>query len=380
VVDLHISSMETEPEKYRILTCYYRPKPGGLCKRLFRAINALLERGHIVHYLAVVPFPIDHPNIHFHRFPWSQSHTQGLMFWCIFHLIAPLQLLYLGYKYRINRLFAFGNNYALFLQPLHIVKRIPLTLFLRADTLENHKLNKRSRWLRTLEHIIEGLALFHVRLYGVSSSLTEKVVDRHHFFRPLHARTLKNDIQPAKIAVVKTENISLPLRLGCVGVLEPRKNQRFLLELMKSINKDQAILFIYGSGPDESTLKNMAEQENLTDRVHFMGWVETTDIWINIDILLMPSLHEGAPNAVLEALASGIPVLASDIPEHREILPECSLFSINHLESWINMINQDKYNLLEKLSDIKLSQSVGAENLNFDWDQIVSETILPVIP
>jgi len=37
---------------HNILTCYYRPKPGGFCKRLFRAINALLDRGHIVHYLA----------------------------------------------------------------------------------------------------------------------------------------------------------------------------------------------------------------------------------------------------------------------------------------------------------------------------------------
>ena len=262
------------------------------------------------------------------------------------------------------------------MQPLRLAKRIPLLLFLRADSIENHKLYNRSKWLLALEHIIEGLALSGVRLYGVSNSLTEKVVARHHILTPFFARTLRNDISPAKIVEKKNEKISLPLRLGCVGILEPRKNQRFLLEIMKYVSKNQAELFIYGSGPDEISLKVLAEQEKLTDRVHFMGWVDTLDIWMKIDILLMPSFHEGAPNAVLEALASGIPVLASDIPEHREILPECCLLPLGHLEPWRNMIIQDRHSLSNKLSNIELCQRAGADSLYFDWDLLVSKAII----
>ena len=69
-----------------ILTCYYRPKPGGLCKRLFRAIESLLSSGHEVHYLAVVAFPISHPHCHFHQFPWPEAKTHGMIFGLCFIL------------------------------------------------------------------------------------------------------------------------------------------------------------------------------------------------------------------------------------------------------------------------------------------------------
>src|SRR5215467_11075094 len=74
---LCLSSVEETCRMATILTCYYRPKPGGLCKRFFRATESLLSRGHEVHYLAVVAFPISHPHCHFHRFPWPQGKTEG---------------------------------------------------------------------------------------------------------------------------------------------------------------------------------------------------------------------------------------------------------------------------------------------------------------
>ena len=130
----------------RVLTSYYRPKPGGFCKRLFRGIAALLDGGCEVHYLAVVKFPIEHPHCFFHRFPWPAGRTDGWLFWGVFHLLAPPALLYLGVRHRITHAFAFGPNYALFLQPLRWIKRIPLSLFLRADTIENHRIKGRRSW------------------------------------------------------------------------------------------------------------------------------------------------------------------------------------------------------------------------------------------
>lgn len=83
---------KNENNKARILTSYYRPKPGGFCKRLFRAINALLERGHEVHYLSVVEFPIDHPSCMHHKFPWPERYTDTLIFWAMFHTLAAVCL------------------------------------------------------------------------------------------------------------------------------------------------------------------------------------------------------------------------------------------------------------------------------------------------
>src|SRR5438093_1345770 len=83
---LCLSALEETRLMATILTCYYRPTPGGLCKRLFRAIESLLSSGHEVHYLAVVAFPISHPHCHFHQFPWPEAKTHGMIFW--FMLLA----------------------------------------------------------------------------------------------------------------------------------------------------------------------------------------------------------------------------------------------------------------------------------------------------
>ena len=370
--------MKQDPDSKRILTCYYRPKPGGFCKRLFRSINALLDRGHTVHYLAVIPFPIDHPNCYFHRFPWSEERTSGYLFWGFFHFFAPFQLLYIGLRFRVDRLFAFGHNYALFMQPLRLARRIPLTLFLRADTIENHRIKGRAGWLIALEHLLEGLGITGTRMYGVSETLTRKTIARHRFLRPSRSGVLRNDIvkQHTDPAGTKKTQGRQPLRLACVGVLEPRKNQRFLLEVIKGVEAEQAVLHLYGTGPDEQFLQEIVQRENLTDRVLFEGWVPSEEIWPDIDLLLMPSLHEGAPNAVLEAIGHGVPVLASDIAEHREILPEKALLSLDKFTEWAKEVELVFHNPEIQLQNIVREQEVSAQQMMFDWERLITEIII----
>lgn len=368
--------MKESEKKYRILTCYYRPKPGGFCKRLFRAIDALLTRGHTVHYLAVVPFPIDHPNCHFHRFPWPEKLTSGYLFWGLFHLLAPVQLLYLGFTYQINRVFAFGHNYALLLQPLRILRQIPLTVFFRADIIKNHQIQDRSSLLIWLEHVLEGLGIAGTRLYGVSETLTNKTIARHGFFKPSTSGVLRNDIAQHSAVSEKTRMIHAPFRLACVGILEPRKNQRFLLKLMEKIKAYQAQLYLYGIGPDEKLIKEIIKNENLIDRVHCMGWIAAEKIWHEVDLLLMPSLHEGAPNAVLEALGNGVPVLVSDIPEHAEILPKKYLFPLGNPLKWKAIIAEIINNPESKSQELVYEQRNSVQHLMFDWEQEVVEKIL----
>ena len=311
--------MSTEQQSYKVLTSYYRPKPGGLCKRLFRAIDALLDEGHEVHYLAVVKFPISHNNCYFHKFPWPQDKTESSFFWVFFHLLAPLMLLYIGARFKITHMFSFSTNYAFLLQPLRIILSIPLALFLRGDAIENHKIKGRNKFLLKLENLIEGYAIYRANLYGVSEAMINVVTQRHSILKPHMIGVIRNDIYK-KINQVK-RIYKKPLRMVCVGVLENRKNQSLLLECMQSVSTNNAILYFYGIGPKEEELKELAIKLGVENKVHFEGWVDASIIWPTADLLLQPSMHEGAPNAVLEALAHGVPVLASDIPEHREILP-----------------------------------------------------------
>ncbi len=274
----------------------------------------------------------------------------------------------------MDRLFAFGHSYSLFLQPLRLVKRIPLTLFLRGDALEKHRTTGQSDFLVTLEHYFEGVGIVGTRMYGVSKTLINKVNARHYFLRPLECGVLRNDITTYRTSK-KMRQVQLPLRAACVGILEPGKNQRLLLDVFKEIKANKAQLYFYGSGPDEQFLQETVDKEKMTDRVHFMGWVDSERIWPEVDLLLMPSLHEGAPNAVLEALGHGLPVLASDIPEHAEILSQGDLLPVSKPDRWIEFFAQNKEVISKAILELTNRQEKSCEKLIFHWEKEFAECI-----
>ncbi len=164
--------------------------------------------------------------------------------------------------------------------------------------------------------------------------------------------------------------------MACVGVLDKGKNQLFLLDIMKNIGKDQAQLSFYGSGPLAAKIQHRINTLGLGDSVFLMGWVNQEDLWPQVDLLLMPSVHEGAPNAVLEALARNIPVLASDIPEHREILPEGSLIPLDDAALWIEQIQALLTKPERGLAELAQKQSNCAGRFIFNWDQQVCACIV----
>ncbi len=357
-----------------VLTSYYRPKPGGCCKRYFRAIRALLEQGHTVHYLAVSPFPVNHPHCHFHRFPWPQNKTENLFFWGVFFLFAPLQLLFLGLRLRVTHLFAFDSLYVFLLQPLRFFRQIPLSFFVRGDAMEQHRLKAHGKFVILAETITEAMAIAHVRMYGVSETLQKNIFCRHRFFRPVSAQVFPNEIP--QLNFVRSHKLAFPLHMACVGILEKRKNQSFIIDCMAHIDAASARLYLYGSGPDETALRRQATELNLQGQVVFAGWIEAEQLWPQVDLLLFPSLLEGAPNAILEAIACDVAVLASDIPEHREILPAAHLLDSDDRQVWIERIQtliQEKETGLRLLRE---EQAQHTARLRFDWDAEVVKKIL----
>jgi glycosyltransferase involved in cell wall biosynthesis len=75
-------------------------------------------------------------------------------------------------------------------------------------------------------------------------------------------------------------------------------------------------LDIYGKGPDQSRLQEIARDKGVLDRVRFMGWVDRDELFrvmeSEADVLLFPSLHDEVGWVVAEALAHGLPVVALD--------------------------------------------------------------------
>ena len=115
-----------------------------------------------------------------------------------------------------------------------------------------------------------------------------------------------------------------PLLLN-VGNLLELKGHALLIDAVHALRADWPTLqlFIAGEGPERARLEAQIERLGLGDRVHLLGSLPNSQLgaWYNAaDFFLLPSSREGLPNALLEALACGVPALATAVGGIPEVL------------------------------------------------------------
>jgi glycosyltransferase involved in cell wall biosynthesis len=111
--------------------------------------------------------------------------------------------------------------------------------------------------------------------------------------------------------------------LGVVGRLDSVKGHRFLLEAMPEIlgRWPKAVLLVIGPGELEVALKDQVERMAIGANVHFLGMRQDVPRILSVlDAFVLPSLSEGLSVAVLEAMASGKPVVATRVGGNPEVI------------------------------------------------------------
>jgi glycosyltransferase involved in cell wall biosynthesis len=149
---------------------------------------------------------------------------------------------------------------------------------------------------------------------------------------------------------------SVPV-IGIVGRLVHQKGHKYLLEAMVRIKArfPGSLLLIVGDGPLKGELTAYATAQGLGEDVIFAGSrMDIPDLLAAIDIFVFPSFREGLGNALLEAMAAGKPIIATDIAPMREI--------INSAEVGILVPPKDSGALASAI-EVLMSDSVRAEAL-----------------
>lgn len=114
------------------------------------------------------------------------------------------------------------------------------------------------------------------------------------------------------------------LRLVAVGNLKDAKNYPFLIEAFKKMPSN-ITLDIYGSGPQQEMLQSEIEKHGL--KIKLCGVRDDIqNVLPQYDAFIMASKFEGQPLSLLEAMASGLPAILSDIPVLREVTGENAVF------------------------------------------------------
>ena len=105
-----------------------------------------------------------------------------------------------------------------------------------------------------------------------------------------------------------------------VGALEPRKRHALIIDRLAPLLRRGGVLLIAGAGPEAAALRRLAEALGVSHAVRLIGQVDAIDERMaSADVLVHASAAEGVPQVVIQALAAGLPVVATDVTGLREL-------------------------------------------------------------
>lgn len=147
--------------------------------------------------------------------------------------------------------------------------------------------------------------------------------------------------------------------IGALGALRPEKNFARAIRIFHALDMPEARLVIYGGGEEMPMLEKEIAARGLDGRVELAGYIDAPEkAYAEFDIFLMTSDTEQMPISLLEAMASGLPVIATDVGDIKEILPASQARFVVPAENEADLVSGMK----TLLGDPALREKLGNDN------------------
>lgn len=233
-------------------------------------------------------------------------------------------------------------------------------------------------------HFVERAGVrTHSRMVAVSCGTAEALQKLN---RRAHIDVIGNGLDPRALEV----RPHLGQDVVYIGRLEVLcKGLDLLLQAWARAHQDvDGDLVIVGSGPDEELVRRMARDSGLEERVRFTGWVDGADkfrLLSNARLAVIPSRHETFGLVAIEALATGTPTVAFDIPCLREVVPSGCGWLVEPFDT-ASLAREIvlRYNRPKELEDAgRMGREFAAR---FDWDALAFQqtaayrATIPLLP
>ena len=152
-----------------------------------------------------------------------------------------------------------------------------------------------------------------------------------------------------------------------VGELNANKNHIQVLEALSKLNKTNFHYLIVGNGESEQKLKKAVNELMLQDKVSFLGFRrDVPELLTASDVFILTSRREGLPRAVMEAMAVGLPIIATDVRGNRDLVKSGEngyLVHLNDIEQTAMAIEQ-----LTNSEDLRRSMGEKSKELVKQYD------------
>ncbi len=201
-------------------------------------------------------------------------------------------------------------------------------------TLHNHP---RVEWKRrSLRHLLI-LNFLDPFLFDKEIGVSRAVVDLLDRRLLVHLLGKKAHFVPNAVNIVRFENISIDIAdkrrslgipdgslvVGSIGRLTELKGWTYLIDAASTVHRQEprAFFMIIGDGPQADQLKYQAARKGISSHVIFTGGrPDVEELFACMDLFISPSLREALPTVILESMAAGVPVVATDITGTRDLI------------------------------------------------------------
>ena len=369
------------------MTAMYTLRKGGAYDRFLMMLEAFLERNCEIHCVSLTPIRI--------RNPLFKNHVIHLPFHSDDHTLAKISVLFLfpfytlliGWREKIDLFVAFNTLYAFIQAMSKWILRRPMVTLIRGDFSFGLRMQDSFKGFQWLNKALEYLGLIASdRILAVNAATQERIKEVIGDRKSIDVEILFNNI-PVSNHLSSIERMKIRNRydipgdakiLVTAGVLNRGKNIELLLSSLPKIKAINLFLLVIGEGSTKEDtsylahLKGMTEKLGIKERVVFTGWLPKIELWKMLrgsDLFLLPSLNEGMPNALLEAIGLDLPCLGSRIPGIKDILCHDELM-FDPLDKEVIVEKVSHFFSNDKYSNhvLKLCQE-RKKTFSFDWKE-----------
>ena len=160
------------------------------------------------------------------------------------------------------------------------------------------------------QHIVDGINSYSgTKIKKSEASVIYNGIP-HDWFEPVPAKMFPKDTRKM---------------IGAIGLLIERKGYQYLINAMPKIlaNNPDCELILLGEGSYRPNLEGRINDLGLQAKVKLIGRQADPRFWLEqMDLFVLPSLIEGLPTVIIESMARGVPVVASDIPGNDELIKD----------------------------------------------------------
>jgi len=307
-----------------IINSEYPPIGGGASHASRNIAELMVARGHTVRVItahhSTLPAMEISGGVEIHRVPTAKRSIDrsGPFEQGLFMVTGSIKALRLSRARTPDAVLAFfGIPGGAVARVLHLLHKIPYVVSLRGGDVPGF----RPYDFGIYHHLMSPL-IRHVWKYAnhvIANSHGLKIL-ASNFYPSIHVDIIPNGVQADLYQPVRPSGKG---RLLFAGRLTHQKALDVLLHALATISSMNWHLTVAGDGPKREEWEALTNTLGLHDRVEFIGWVTDEQLrqeYMQADIFVLPSRHEGMPNVVLEAMASGLPVIATGIAGSEELV------------------------------------------------------------